>query len=215
MKKVCKFDYLWLALYAFAGLGSEMILLGIETLLFAIGNAFSVPQKIVHWLLTMLCWGVIIALLVRSAKKQVGFDLLQRGHTEPRKRWMALGCVLLCIGVNALDWHGLKIVGEFQSKGWLLFMFQYLYYAFEIGLVVLIVAFGQRFAEACLKRTSRFPFGGVLLCLTWGVVHWLSKGSLTTALGVMFFALIYGELYLLLDRDLRLAYGAMLAAFII
>ena len=52
-------------------------------------------------------------------------------------------------------------------------------------LVLLIAAFGQQFWEALRKGRSQFPFGGVVLCCTWGAIHTLSRGSLSTGLGVM------------------------------
>ena len=127
----------------------------------------------------------------------------------------AVGLAALCILLNVLDWGTLKVIGEFQKKGPLLFAGQYLYYAFEVVLVLLIAAFGQRFWEALRKGRSRFPFGGVVLCCTWGAIHMLSRGSLSTGLGVMAFGLMYGAIYVLLGRDARTSYLAMLAAFVI
>ena len=90
---------------------------------------------------------------------------------------LAIGLAALCILLNALDWGTLKVIGEFQKKGPLLFAGQYLYYAFEVVLVLLIAAFGQQFWEALRKGRSQFPFGGVVLCCTWGAIHTLSRGS--------------------------------------
>ncbi len=121
----------------------------------------------------------------------------------------------VCVLLNALDWGTLKIVGERQSKGALLFFFQYVYYLFEIGLVFLIVAFGQRFAEGLLRKESRIPFGGLVLCFTWGIIHMLSQGNISTGLGVMAFALLYGGIYLLVNRDSLCAYLLMALAFVL
>lgn len=133
----------------------------------------------------------------------------------PEGGGLAIGLAALCILLNALDWGTLKVIGEFQKKGPLLFAGQYLYYAFEVVLVLLIAAFGQQFWEALRKGRSQFPFGGVVLCCTWGAIHTLSRGSLSTGLGVMAFGLMYGAIYVLLGRDARTPYLAMLAAFVI
>ena len=106
-------------------------------------------------------------------------------------------------------------LGELEEKGWALFFFQYLYYLFEVGLVLLIVAFGQAFAEGLLGRQSPIPFGGLLLCCTWGAVHILSRGSLQAGLGTMAFSLLYGGIYLLLGRNAGYSYTAMALAFIL
>lgn len=216
--KTSCWDYLWYALYAFAGLGAELVLLSVfEPLLFkGIKPAdYSTLQHIVHWMLTILCWAVISLFLVRRSKQKLGFDLL--GHSLPSKQGCIIAALLVaaCVTLNALDWQTLKIAGEFQKKGPVLFGFQYLYYMFEVGLVFLIVAFGQKFAEELLKKRSNIPFGGVVLCFTWGVIHMLSKGSLFTGLGVMAFALCYGFMYVLLNRNAKYSYLAMLFAFII
>ena len=145
----------------------------------------------------------------------LGFSLLEARPVPRKGAGLAIGLAALCILLNALDWGTLKVIGEFQKKGPLLFAGQYLYYAFEVVLVLLIAAFGQQFWEALRKGRSQFPFGGVVLCCTWGAIHTLSRGSLSTGLGVMAFGLMYGAIYVLLGRDARTSYLAMLAAFVI
>ena len=65
---------MWYALYAFAGLGLELLLLGlVEPVLFG-GTAssdYSDTQRILHWLLTILCWGAMIALLTHLSKRKL------------------------------------------------------------------------------------------------------------------------------------------------
>ena len=183
--KSSPWEFLWYALYAFAGLGLELVLMGgVEPALFGgtPPSRYTAAHTLLHWGMTMACWGLTAA---------------------------------LCILLNVLDWGTLKVIGEFQKKGPLLFAGQYLYYAFEVVLVLLIAAFGQQFWEALRKGRSQFPFGGVVLCCTWGAIHMLSRGSLSTGLGVMAFGLMYGAIYVLLGRDARTSYLAMLAAFVI
>lgn len=79
----------------------------------------------------------------------------------------------------------------------------------------MIVAFGQRFAEGLLRKEIRIPFGGLVLCFTWGIIHMLSQGDISTGLGVMAFALLYGGIYLLLNRDSLCAYLLMALAFVL
>ena len=155
----------------------------------------------------MACWGLTAALLVRQAEKKLGFSLLEARPVPRKGAGLAIGLAALCILLNALDWGTLKVIGEFQKKGPLLFAGQYLYYAFEVVLVLLIAAFGQQFWEALRKGRSQFPFGGVVLCCTWGAIHTLSRGSLSTGLGVMAFGLMYGAIYVLLGRDARAKFG--------
>lgn len=216
--KSSPWEFLWYALYAFAGLGLEMVLMGgVEPALFGgtPPSRYTAAHTLLHWGMTMACWGLTAALLVRQAEKKLGFSLLEARPVPRKGAGLAIGLAALCILLNVLDWGTLKVIGEFQKKGPLLFAGQYLYYAFEVVLVLLIAAFGQQFWEALRKGRSQFPFGGVVLCCTWGAIHTLSRGSLSTGLGVMAFGLMYGAIYVLLGRDARTSYLAMLAAFVI
>lgn len=153
--------------------------------------------------------------LVRASQKHLGFDPLARGN-KGKVQWiwawvLTIGCVLL----NAMDWGTLKILGEWQRKGPWLFLFQYLYYLAEVGLIFLIVAFGQKWREGLLEKKTVFPFGGLVLCCTWGMIHIFSQGSLYTGAGVMAFSLCDGGIYLLLGRDGLKSYGMMALAFLL
>ena len=128
--KISTWDYLWYALYAFGGLGLEIVLMSmIEPMMFGgISTSNYTPaQTIIHWLLTMLCWGVTATLIIRSSKKSLDFDVLS--DSKPTRNGQVISAVLVitCIVLNAFDWGTLKIIGEFQKKGPLLFIFQYLY----------------------------------------------------------------------------------------
>lgn len=210
-------DYLWYALYAFAGLGLELLLAMAEQALYAPSSfsEYTTGQSILHWVLTCICWGGVFFYLTRSLEKKTGFSIWNRNPVSLYHALLSVILVLVGITLNAFDWHNLKIIGEFQSKGLLRFLFQYIYYCFETGLVFLILAFGQQFFESLFGKKCRFPWGGAVLCCTWGLIHWMSKGSLITALGTMAFSLLYGVLYLLLNRSPKWAYLAITLAFII
>lgn len=171
-------DFLWYALYAFAGLGLELLLLGlVEPVLFGgtTSGDYSDTQRILHWLLTILCWGAMIALLTHFSKRKLQFDPLARRPFSKKGLGAAAVLAAVCVLLNALDWGTLKIVGE----------------------------------------ESRIPFGGLVLCFTWGIIHMLSQGNISTGLGVMAFALLYGGIYLLLNRDSLCAYLLMALAFVL
>lgn len=209
-------DYLWYALYAFAGLGLEILLLSfIEPAFLGKASEYGASQNIIHWILTIICWAVIILFLIKSAQKKLDYNVMNNNKIAAKGIMISLALTAACICLNAYDWGTLKIFGEFSKKGFIEFIFQYIYYAFEVGLVFLIVAFGQRFVETLLKRKSNIPFGGIVLCCTWGAIHILSQGSVATGLGVMIFAVMYGMMYLILNRNTRASFLAMLLAFII
>lgn len=214
--KAITWDYLWYALYAFAGLGIEMLLLSlVEPIFFGNVSEYTTTQSIIHWILTILCWSIMIIWLIKSAEKKLDFNVLNHNQVSVKGMMITFLFVIACILLNAYDWGTLKIIGELKQKEFITFIFQYLYYFFEIGLVFLIVAFGQKFGESWLKRNSNIPFGSILLCCTWGVIHIVSKGSIITGLGVMTFAILYGMMYLALNRNSKYSFLAMLFAFII
>lgn len=217
-KKISPWDYLWYGLYAFAGLGLEIVLISfLEPMIFGsiVSSDYTKTQTIIHWLLTILCWGIIAMILIRSSKKHLNFNVLSEALPTKKGLIISIILVIACIILNAFDWGTLKILGEFQKKGLLLFIFQYIYYLFEVVLVYLIVVFGQKFVETLLKRKSKIPWGGLILCCTWGAVHILSKGSIYTGIGVMTFSIFYGMIYLLLNRNSKYTYIALALAFII
>ena len=78
-----------------------------------------------------------------------------------------------------IDWHTLKIIGEAQGKNIFQFCAQYLYYIFEVVLVVLIIIYGQKAIETLLKKESLIPFGGIILAMTWGGFSFRIKRSRT------------------------------------
>lgn len=216
-KKVI-WDYLWYALYAFAGLGMEILLISLlEPILFGgvSSSNYTPTQRIIHWILTIICWSVISFFLIKSSKKSLDFNVIS--IEKPARTGIIISILLtiLCIAINVFDWGILKVVGEFQSKGLLLFLFQYIYYMFEVVLVVLILVFGQKFGEVLSGKTIPIPWGGIVLCLTWGAIHSLTQGSLYTGIGVMTFSLIYGVIYLLLNRNFKYSYLFILLAFVI
>ncbi len=217
-KSISPWDYLWYALYAFAGLGMELVLISfIEPLLWEQISADSNTafHSIAHWLLTIVCWGIFSWILILNSRNKLDFNIVNK--TKPALQNIAISGLLaaICVGMNVFDWGTLKIIGEFQKKGPLLFSFQYLYYIFEVILVFLIVVFGQKFFESLFKKSSSFPWGGVVLCLTWGTVHILTQGSLYTGLGVMVFSLLYGMIYIVLGKNTIWSYIIMTIAFIL
>ena len=102
-----------------------------------------------------------------------------------------------------IDWHTLKIVGEAQGKTVFQFCAQYLYYIFEVMLVILIIIYGQKAIETLLKKESPIPFGGIILAMTWGAFHFVSRGAgleIWNRISAMIFSVLSGVMYLRLNR---------------
>ena len=70
-KKITGADYLYLALYAFAGIGLELILVGIiEPIIGVSLEIFTTLQNIIHWIVICIIWlfegFFIITLVMRN-----------------------------------------------------------------------------------------------------------------------------------------------------
>lgn len=122
----------------------------------------------------------------------------------PAKGWKdAWICLALCKVMTFIDWHTLKIIGESRGQDLSRIVTQYIYYIFEVGLVLLIILYGQKAAEVLLGRESCIPFGGILLALTWGMFHFISGGvgiEWWNGISCMIFSILSGLIYLKLKR---------------
>ena len=211
------FIFLILALLAFAGLGLEMLLAFlIEPLIYGIGlNEFSTGQNIVHWIVTCILWGISAFLLLSFAKRNFGFDVLANKQKIKTVNWiLCFVCLAIAIIISLIDWNGFKPAKEFIYNGWLKFIFQYIYYIFETLLVYLIIIFGQEAGDQWFKQ-NKIPYGGILAALTWGLIHWLTKGDLVVGLLSLVFALLFGIVYLLTNKNSYIAFPFVLLMLIL
>lgn len=215
-RKITGADYLYLALYAFAGIGVELILVGfIEPILGVSLETYTTLQNIIHWVIICIIWLIIGVFLINLANRKYDFNLLE--HRSQLKGWQYLGiivCLSVSIASHYIDWGGFKIVLEFQKLGVLKFVFQYIYYLFEAFLISLIIIFGQKAFEKWFGKVN-IPYGGIVLALTWGLMHIVSKGSLSVGLLSAFGGFLYGSAYLVVGKDYRKALPLMSLMFIL
>ncbi len=216
-KKVKGMDYIWLALTAFGGLGMEMLYAYLlEPMIYGTQmKDWATWQSILHWIITCITWAFMAWYTVKSAKKDCGFNLFEK--SEPIKLWQWIataGCAAICLVSTYLDWGGSKLLIEFQRKGALKFTFQYIYYLFEVVLFMLIIVFGQKAFEVWFKKAN-IPYGGIVVALTWGMAHWLTKGELAAGLSTAFEGFCFGVVYLLLNRNIKWTYVALCIMFIL
>lgn len=209
-------DFLYLALYAFAGFAFELLLAYlIEPALGLSIDSLTTEQNIIHWLVTCLVWLLVSILLIRVAKSKYGFDIWET--REPMKSWqyvVAILGIVIMAWAQSLDWGGFKPLLEFEEQGPLLFVFQYVYYFFETILFSLIIIFGQHACEIWFKREN-VPYGGIVLALTWGLGHILSQGSVPVGLLTAAGGFLMGASYLVVGRDYRKALPLLYVMFVI
>lgn len=208
-------DYFSLGLYAFGGLGIEVVYAYLlEPLLYGMPmQEWTDLQSILHWIITCITWGLVSFLLIKSAQKNHGFALFDRTQKMKVWQWAAVVFgVVFIIACNYFNWNGFKVIMEYQKKGFLLFVFQYIYYAFETVLFMLIIVFGQKAFELWFKN-DRIPYGGFLCGLTWGLAHIFTKGSLLVGLEGVVLGFILGAVYLLVNKDVRKTYLLLFIMF--
>lgn len=215
-KKIKGMDYFGLGLYAFGGLGMEALYAYLlEPLLYGGPmQEWSPAQTIMHWILTCVTWGIFAAVLIRQSAVKYNFPLTDKGTKITLVR--AGACIIFIVAAFWLDyvaWGGCKVYLEYAGKGLVLFVFQYIYYAFETMLFLLIIVFGQKACEVWFHKEN-FPFGGVICGLTWGLAHMFTKDILTGILG-MLLGVALGSVYLIVNRDLRKAYIVMFLMFVL
>ncbi len=211
------YQYFEYAMLAFGGLGLEVLYaFWLEPIIYGHSmQEFTTTECIIHWSITIITWLVVAYWIVKSAKKNLGFQL-----KETDSKWTLIGIVASCtliglmVAVNYVDVGGLKILHEFKRLGVLKFIFQHLYYLTEVVLFALIIVFGQKALEK-LFRKKNVPYGGIIVGLTWGLAHWFTKGSIWIGIEGIVLGFLFGAIYLFLGRDFKKTYLVLALAFII
>lgn len=216
MKEVSGGKYMQLALLAVVGFCMEFVLaFMLEPLIFGVSlNDYSTSQYIAHWIATCILWGIVGWRLIVTAKHKYQFKVLEKGNRMVWWQWaIIVVCITASITVSYHNWGGFKLIKEFTNLGLLKFIFQYIYYLFETMLVTLILVFSQKAFEKWFHKVY-IPYGGVLLALTWGIGHFVSKDVLTAIL-CLIVSFAYGSLYLLSNRDVLKTYLFVSIMFIL
>ncbi len=216
MKKLTGGKCLLFVLAAFAGIGIEIVLaFMLEPAIYGAGiKEWSVAQNILHWTITCAAWCTVCYLIIRTAKNKYGLDLMDKGAKVKPWQWILIVLfVILSLVLSYIDWEGSKVIKEFHSNGWLKFIFQYIYYCFEVALVALILVFGQKAFEAWFHNPN-IPYGGIIVALTWGLGHFFTK-DISTGIYSTISGLAFGSIYLLVNRDIKKAYMILWLMFVL
>lgn len=138
---------------------------------------------------------------------------MKKGTKVKGWQWiLVIVFIIMSLVISCIDWNGSKVWKEFHYNGLLKFIFQYIYYTFEVMLVTLILVFGQKAFEQWFNKVN-IPYGGIILALTWGVAHFFTKDILTGIVTIIS-SLAFGSIYLLVNRDIRKNYPILWVMFV-
>ena len=213
VRKVKWTKYLWMSLLSFGAFMLEYLsIFAIEvTFLHVDIQNYTTHQKYIHCIIMVFMWAFFIGVLLLFSSKHYHFPA--RGNKRDKislKNWIVtLACFIGCKIMTFIDWHTLKFIGEAQSKTVFQFWVQYLYYIFEVMLVLLIIIYGQKAFETLLEKESLIPFGGIILAVTWGAFHFVSRGvglEIWNGISTMIFSILSGVMYLRLNKKCLYSY---------
>ena len=80
-------------------------------------------------------------------------------------------------------------MANYNQLGAVTFILQIIYYFLEASFVTLIIIMGSKWGEN-KKYNHILPYGGIILAITWGAVHFLTKNVLVGIYGVLISILI-------------------------
>jgi hypothetical protein len=129
----------------------------------------------------------------------------------PKGWFIAIIITVAAIMITTIVLKGFKPVTEYN--GLVKFIFQNIYYLFEAALIVLTIIFGQRFGELITKK-GNLPWGGLFLAMTWGLVHILLQ-DLNTGIYTFIMAILYGIVYVALNKNTKYSYILITFMFIL
>ena len=213
VKEVKWTKYLWLSLLSFGAFMLELLsIFAIEVIFLHVDiQNYTMQQRSIHCIIMVFMWAFFIGVLLLFSRKHYHFpEMGSKRDKISSKSWIVtLACFIGCKIMTFIDWHTLKIVGEAQGKTVFQFCAQYLYYIFEVLLVILIIIYGQKAIETLLKKESPIPFGGIILAMTWGAIHFVSRGvglEIWNGISTMIFSVLSGVMYLRLNRQCLYSY---------
>ena len=213
VRKVKWTKYLWMSLLSFGAFMLELLsIFGIEVIFLHVDiQNYTTHQRSIHCIIMVFMWAFFIGVLLLFSSKHYHFPA--KGNKRDKislKNWIVtLACFIGCKIMTFIDWHTLKFIGEAQNKTIFQFWVQYLYYIFEVMLVLLVIIYGQKALETLLEKESLIPFGGIILAVTWGAIHFVSRGvglEIWNGISTMIFSVLSGVMYLRLNKKCLYSY---------
>lgn len=208
-------SFILLALLAFLGLCAEFVLMLIEQHINGMDIAqFSVSQLIQHWQIIIPVWLIVSVVVILLSKILCSFNVFEP-HSTPSGWQLILGIVLPVIFavVVSIIGGGPGFVRTFKAASLTFFTLQNIYYLLEMLLSGLIISLSQQAITDSSGKRNMFPWGGLVLGLTWGLGHYITKGDVSIALIAFVIAIFFGLIFNLTGKDLKKAWPLMYLVF--
>lgn len=213
-----KQDLLSVALWVFLALSMDIVVHMIVSNLMQDGTLL---RDIVGKSITTIIWLITIIIVCRYNKKNNIFSI-KSSKKNIVNMLLYVGVAITIIIVNILL-KGLGTIqlfheftlytGKYSTPGIIVFIIQILYYFCEAALAIFIVIFGQAWGEKKYGKPV-IPFGGIVMAITWGAIHFLSKDVIVGFYG-MGISLLIGTGYIAIKKNPVWGYILALILFII
>lgn len=159
-----------LALLAFFGLSLEAVQCLVEKRIYGVDIAqFTQDQYVRHWQIIIPIWFLVSILVILLSKKKCNYNVFE---SHPVRRKWQLVCGIAIPVLFAVLWSCLnggpgfyRVYRAFPVK---MFVYQYIYYVFEMLLAGLIISLSQKAIDNMLGKVSRFP---------WADLCWDYRGA--------------------------------------
>ena len=181
---------------------------------------FTITESITHWLITSVLWGMLGLVLFYVTARIYKFNLLKK-EKLPQKRdiFTEIFLLIVAFAVKLLVYGGWKPIIDFKQSGWFQFIFQYIYYLFEAGILLMMIIFVQESAERFLRakkiKLTSLPWGGIVLSLTWGIIHTVTEVSLPIALCITMLSLFFGIAHIAANKNFYISYAMILILYLV
>lgn len=217
-KEEKKPELLSAALWVFLALSMDIL---VHMIISNVMQEETILRDIIGKSVTTIIWVITIFLVMRYNKK---IKLFNTKKIEKGKLWIIAYAVIviLMIAINLLlKGNGtIQLIHEFtlftdkyETPGIVVFLIQIVYYLCEAALATFIIIFGQAWGEKKFEKLM-IPYGGVVLAITWGAIHFLSKDVLVGLYGIGI-SLLIGIGYLVAKKNPIFVYILALIIFMI
>lgn len=215
---ICINDYFSNAMLIFLALGLDVVVsIGINKL-----TTLDIwYKKIIANSTTIVIWAIAIVLTYKYIHRNNLKNMVTLNLNKKVVAWFTVIFILLII-MNLIikNENSPQFISEFtklkykyREYGVHIYIVQNIYYLLEAMLITLIIVFGQRWGELKFNST-RIPYGSIILCLSWGLVHILTQDISTGGFAIIS-SLIVGIGFLLCKKNLVLTYILAVCVFII